>query len=414
MTDPTELLTDRLEDICFIDTETRALPGTAGTSDESVKTAGAYRYAKRSFITLITYGIGHEPIKRLAVPAFTRTDGSVCSFRWRDLPHDLHRHFIMAENGKGWFAAWNAAFDRVVLNEIPGCPGFRTEMFIDVMAQAVGSNLPAKLEGASRSIGRGGKQQDGKALIGLFSNDNAVTPQSHPVEWERFGTYAEQDTDELREVYKATRPLPRREWIEYWTSEAINERGMMVDVDFCERAAAVAAFNEKRINRDIGLLTGDAIRTVGQTAKIGEWLFDRLPSTEARDILVKEWEDEDLITGEGTEMVAVKLSVASDRLEALHAWFTQRDETMGLTDDEYELMQLLEARLYGASATPKKFQKIVDQHDDGYLKGQYSFNGAQQTGRFSSRGVQVHNLMRASLGKLEPVMLEILNDLELG
>jgi len=406
-------LTDDLADICFIDTETRAKQGTAGTSDENVTTAGAYHYAKHSFITIITYAIGHEKVKRLAIQSFKTMDGKDNLIRWRDLPQDLKQHFIRAENHTAWFAAWNAQFDRVVMNEIVGCPGFRPRMFIDVMAQAVASNLPAKLEGASRAIGRGGKQQDGKGLIGLFAKDNDVSPQTHPVEYERFGTYAEQDTDEMREVYKATRPLPLKEWQEYWVSEAINERGMMVDVEFCRRAAAVAKLNEAKINRDLRELTDGSISTVGQHAKIGEWLFDRLPSNEARDILVKQWEDDDLITDGDSEMVAVKLSVASDRLEALDAWFVHRDESTGLTDDEFELWQIMEARMFGSSATPKKFAKIVDQHVGERLMGQYSFNGAAQTGRFSSRGVQVHNLMRASLGKLEPLLLEILNSLDI-
>ena len=49
------------------------------------------------------------------------------------------------------------------------------------------------------------------------------------------------------------------------------------------------------------------------------------------------------------------------------------------------------------SKTPAKFAKMLASHVDGVLYGQYVFNGAAQTGRASSRGVQMHNLARDTL-----------------
>jgi hypothetical protein len=49
---------------------------------------------------------------------------------------------------------------------------------------------------------------------------------------------------------------------------------------------------------------------------------------------------------------------------------------------------------------------------DDRLPGQYVFNGAQQTGRFSSRGVQVHNLTRKAL-KNEAAAIEAISSIEL-
>ena len=56
--------------------------------------------------------------------------------------------------------------------------------------------------------------------------------------------------------------------------------------------------------------------------------------------------------------------------------------------------RVLEMRRYGASTTPAKFGRILDQALDATLYGSYAFNGAPQTGRYSSRGVQIHNLAR--------------------
>jgi DNA polymerase len=55
--------------------------------------------------------------------------------------------------------------------------------------------------------------------------------------------------------------------------------------------------------------------------------------------------------------------------------------------------------LYGAGASPKKFARLEAQHVDGVLRGQYRFAGAGQTGRMTSRGAQIQNLVRDVLGE---------------
>ena len=93
------------------------------------------------------------------------------------------------------------------------------------MVQAGISNLPTDLESASRYLGGEGKQEDGKKLIKLFCVDGAA-PSEHPEEWQRFLSYARQDVEAMREVYRQTRPLPREEWEQYWAFEHINRRGV--------------------------------------------------------------------------------------------------------------------------------------------------------------------------------------------
>ena len=63
----------------------------------------------------------------------------------------------------------------------------------------------------------------------------------------------------------------------------------------------------------------------------------------------------------------------------------------------HDLLRVLQIRLYGGSKTPAKFGKMLQQQVDGVLYGQYVFNGAAQTGRASSKGVQIHNLARDTL-----------------
>lgn len=384
------LLTDDINDYCFIDTETRALPHLENTDHRSsVRTAGAYLYAKNSFVTIITYAIGNNPVQLVALPHFDTR------LTWDQLPQDLQDFYLKAEAGKGWFVAWNAAFDRLALSNLRGSHDLiRPELFIDAMAQAVASNLPASLEGAAQVVTGAGKQEDGKALIAMFATPNGETPQTAPAQWERFISYAVTDTDQMRNVYLSTRPLLRREWVEYWASEAINDRGIAVDVPFVERAAAIASANTARTNAALRRLTGGDLRTVTQHVALAEWVYDRVTYAEAREILVKKYAEDD-----ENDLVPDKLSLERSRVEALIVFFEDLDARLGLTDEEWDLLQILQLRQFGASNTPQKFGKMAQQAVDGRLHGQYVWNGASQTGRFSSRGVQIHNLVNKTLGK---------------
>ena len=434
----TDQLWTSLDQLCWIDTETKALPHTRGTPDESVVDCGAYRYRRGARVTMIQHAIGDGPVTVSAFPDFDITR----KFLWipGSVPDDLLAFHRRAQRGEAWYVAWNMTFDRLMLCTIDGCE-ITPEMTIDAMAQGLASNSPGTLEGASRFVGRHGKQQDGKNLIGLFTGadgwhranalgvtdlkddgdgwvgDIGATPELNAMEWERFKSYGAQDIDELRAVFKATRPLPRREWEEYWTSERINDRGMGVDVDFCYRADMIAVANKRRLGLQLKALTGGKITAPTQRERIANWLYDNCPSPEARDALVKTWRDDDE-TDEEDALVPAKLSVAADRLDRYITYFADLDERVGLSDEEFDLLQIAEARSFGASATPAKFGKIVDHHDEGRLRGQYRFNGAQQTGRFSSVGVQIHNLIRASLtDKAHPgrevEVIDLINTLEI-
>lgn len=422
------LLSEDPNDYAVIDTETKALPFTQGTPDESVVNVGAYRYAKCAVVTVVQYAIGNGPVHVSAFKDFDPTR----RFVWQRgfMPDELIDFHERALAGKAWYVAWNSTFDRLMLNaSVKGCV-IRPDMMIDAMAQAVASNLPAKLNGASQAIGRKGKHESGTEGIRLFTSGTwtdtydakgnvlTATPQSHPEKWHDFAYgYGAQDIEETRAVFQHTRPLPRKEWEEYWVSEKINDRGIAVDVPFCDRAAALAELNSAHLNARITRLTGGTITKVTQRERIANWLYDRTPHAEARDALVKAWTADDEVTGEEDELAPSKLSIAEDRLSAYMNFYEALDEREGLTDEEFELLEIAEARMTGASATPGKFGKIVDQHDDGRLKGQYRFNGAQQTGRFSSVGVQIHNLVRASLSNKEQPereldAIDMINDLE--
>lgn len=396
-----------IEDICFVDTETRAAPGTAPL-DADVTECGTYRYfAAGAFVNVLTYAIGNGSVRDWSLD-----DGFEHRLNWHAAPLALKAFHRRVVAGEAWFAAWNAGFDRNAFSSgLQGGVAFPPEHFLDVMAQATASNLPPSLEGAATSLGLEGKQGDGRALIKLFAPADGGTPQTHPVEWARYKSYGRQDTDQLREVFRHTRPLPLEEWQEYWASERVNARGMAVDLPYVERAAAVAAADKRRTNALLKQLSGGKITTVNQHQRIADWLWNTLPYPEVREILTSESvEDPD----DENDLLVTKLSVKRDRVERLIAFLRDLDRRVGLTDIDEVGLQICELREFGASAAPLKFSTILRQHNDGLLQGQYVFNGAQQTGRFSAKGVQVHNLTRQALGDraVEAAAIEMINDLE--
>lgn len=397
-----------INNLCFVDTETRALK-SASVSDGNLKSAGTYRYAKNAFVIVSTFAIGDEPVFEVSLDRGFDGDW-LC---WDEMPRPLREFHKRVEQREAWYAAWNTGFDRNVWNEgTYDFPRLAPEQTIDIMAQAVASNLAPALEGAARGLKIAGKQSDGKALIAMFCSRDGETPQSKPVEWQRFKDYGLQDTAVLREVFRATRALPFEEWEDYWVSEAINERGVAIDVPFVERAAEVSKADIARSNALLNRWTNGQVTAVTQVAKIADWVYDRLEYTEARMLLVSAFDEEASTEDDDAGDLKVgKLSLERSRIESVLAFFN----TLGpLSERDQAIVDVLTVRQFGGSASPQKFGKMRDQHDGGRLKGQYVFNGAQQTGRYSSKGVQTHNLTRSSLGPFEAAAIEMINDLNQG
>lgn len=386
-------LTTDIEDLCFIDTETR--------STEDVKNHGAYRHTANGHVIILTYAIGMGEVQDWCVTDLDKP------LHTQDMPQDLYEFWLRAKAGKAWFVAHNAAFDRLAMSRGIDTPDdfdgplIEIEMMIDSMAQGVKSHLPADLAGAAQWTGAATqKDTDGKRLIKLFCDANRkdVSIKSHAEDWAKFVSYARDDIGALRDIYLATLPLSRVEWEEYWASERVNDRGIPFDIAFAEAAAELADLNSFKANADVKRVSNGDIQTVNQVAKMTDWVMDRLGHLpRVRDILTKEIVENEPDEN-GNDMDEVKLSLERTRIEEVILYLEALDANEGLTDEEFEALEMLEVRVYGASTTPKKFAKVLAQQEDGRLKGSYVLNGAPATGRYSSRGVQTHNLTRSTIG----------------
>jgi DNA polymerase len=259
--------------------------------------------------------------------------------------------------------------------------------------QATASGLPASLDMAARFSGAPyQKDKRGKDLINLFTLPNSeATPQSHPSEYEEFINYAVADVAAMRAVFHGTRQLALEEWKEFWASERINDQGVMIDMPLVNKAAEMAAIDQHKMGAALAQLTGSVVTTVNQVARITAWLHTVLPAT-GREMLVKREEEVDLETGEVSK--PRKDALTRDRVIRLIAYL---EDMESLTDPLAAALRVLQIRLYGGSKTPAKFNKMLTQQVCGVIRGQYVFGGASQTGRFSAKGVQIHNLARDPL-----------------
>jgi DNA polymerase len=364
-------------DILWVDFEVK--------SEVDLKAVGTTRYVAdpAASAIVLAYAIGDAPA--LAWHA----NGAILD--WDNAASDLRDAF----NRGAIMAAWNASFDAAVWNYATlGFPFLVPERVIDPMIQAGVSNLPTDLESASRALGGTGKQKDGKKLIRLFCVEGE-DPRKHPEEWQRFLAYARQDVGEMRDVYRHTRPLPLEEWRQYWAFEHVNRRGVAVDVPFVRRAAALTAEDAVAIGRRLTALTSGAATSVHQAKRIATWMHDQLTDAAMREVLMVGCPADD--DEDENEAGEPEFSLTRDRVARVLAMLEAKRANGGLIPDELQVLEAATLRLYGAGAAPKKFARLAAQQVDGMLRDQYRFAGAGQTGRVSSKGAQIQNLVRDAL-----------------
>jgi len=357
--------------------------------------AGATRYATEADAIMLAYAIGDAPAQTVTSWLLGRLPGGVLC--WSDMPPAVQEHHARVLRGEAVWAAWNSSFDKAIWNFATiDFPQLEPHHIIDVMAQATANGLAGQLAQAAKQCGTSNqKDTAGKQLIELFSKQGA-SPQAHPAEWLAFAHYAMADIDAMRGVFRRTRQLTAEEWAESWAMERVNDRGIYIDVPMVTHAAKLAAEDKVRSNAELSALTNGAITTVDQVARMVDWLRDRLPPEGQKVLLSRPQKVDD----NGVLVREAKHNLTRRKVERLLPMAIEKN----LGDD---VVRLLQIRLYGGSKTPAKFARMLEQELDGVLYGQYTFNGAPQTGRASSRGVQIHNLARDTL-KYEPEAIDAL------
>jgi len=249
------------DEVCFIDSETRSLPGQKRPAWENVTTTSTRRYAKGAYPIVITWAHGLEgPVQRWATKDISRPPTI------EELPEELRRW-------AGYFAAHNSGFDRAILD---GYFEAGVEGWLDMMAQCAASGLPFGLDMAAKACGHEGKISSGKNLIRMFCTPDGETPESKPAQWQEFLEYADMDVEAMQHVAASTLPLPRWQWEEFWASERINDRGLPMDPDVLRGGSTLATAYDEQTAERIKDITDGEMYSVRQYVKQRDWVFERV------------------------------------------------------------------------------------------------------------------------------------------
>jgi DNA polymerase bacteriophage-type len=328
-------------------------------SSIELKTSGIYRYVESlDFeILLIAYAFNGAPIEIIDLAAGERPPSEFIS-ALSDPKVKKHAH--------------NANFERQAFikygYDIP------ISQWRCSMVKAAYCGLPLSLEEASKALNLGDKSKStaGKALIKYFTMpcrptkvNGRRTRNSYlddPEKWESFKEYCKQDVEAERELSKRLRPytLPDSEKLFYILDQEINDRGIEVDLHMAKAAYDMDNECNEMLSNRMKKLTG--VENPNSPAQLKEWLSSALQKEV--NTLAKETVDP-LIEEVGP----------------------------GLVSDVLKLRKKL------AKSSTKKYLAMLNcTCEDSRARGLFQFYGANRTGRWAGRFIQMHNLPQNHLG----------------
>lgn len=241
------------------------------------------------------------------------------------------------------------------------------------MIWAATLGLPLSLKGVGAVLKLGDQKMDeGKALIKYFSVPCAPTksnggrtrnlPSDDPEKWSVFKAYNKRDVEvEMAIQQRLTNyPVPDSVWDEYHIDQVINDRGVRLDMDLVKEAIEMDTRS----------------RTELTTAMMEITELDNPNSVQQ----MKQW-----LKGNGLETDSLGKKVVSELLKAAPP----------------ELQTVLELRQQLAKSSVKKYQTMERAVcDDGRARGMFMFYGANRTGRWAGRLIQLQNLPQNHLEDL--------------
>ncbi len=262
--------------------------------------------------------------------------------------------------------AYNAIFERVCLSRWLG-KWLKPEGWLCTMVWAATLGLPFSLADVGKVLRlEEQKMTEGKALIRLFCTPNKEehrTPISGNAEkWQIFKKYNKRDveTEMAIQARLSAFPLSDSEWRNYWLDQEINDRGILVDRQLATQAISL---DEK--------LGADNLRRAQELTHLEN------PNS---PIQLKEW-----LASNGAKVD----SLSKDEVKRLI------NETSG------DVREVLMLRQRLAKSSVKKYAAMLNvMGNDGRARGLFQFYGANRTGRFSGRLIQLQNLPQNHLPDL--------------
>ena len=288
--------------------------------------------------------------------------------------------------------AFNANFERVCLSRYLRDLGVSLDPFHDnhplstecarflnpeswrcSMVWAATMGLPLSLEGVGAVLGlEKQKLTEGKDLIKYFSVPCAPTkanggrtrnhPFHAPDKWEAFKKYNIRDVETEIGIKDRLEkfPVPEAVWDEYHIDQEINDRGVRLDMDLVKEAIEMDTRSRSELTAAMKDMT--ALDNPNSVQQMKQWLSDNGLETDSL----------------GKKVVAELIKTAPT-----------------------ELQTVLELRQQLAKSSVKKYQTMERAVcDDGRARGMFAFYGANRTGRWAGRLIQLQNLPQNHLPDL--------------
>lgn len=331
-------------------------------SSVELKKSGLYKYVQSPDfeIILFAYAYDDEPVQVIDCLQGEVIPLSVLS--------DL-------QNPEVTKVAHNAAFEFYALSKF-----YRT--FLDqwrcTMVHALYCGFPGSLAGVGDAIGF---QEDkkkmgiGKALIKYFcvpcaaSKANGGRTRNYPrhnmQKWELFKSYNRQDVVTEREIYRVLcrYPVPEEEWRNWQLDQMINMGGTALDMELVEGALAISDQVRDELSGKAKNLTG--LENPNSVAQLKKWV-----------------EDNSGLEIDSLNKATVAEILAGDPAEGIKEVLKIRRELGKTSVKKYEAMETCVC-------------------EDGRVRGLLQFYGANRTGRFAGRLVQIQNLPKNFIGTLD-------------
>ena len=333
-------------------------------SSADISKSGVYRYCEAPDfeILLFAYSVDGAPVQ------------SVDLAHGEALPKEI-RAALEDPTVTKW--AFNASFERICLSRWLGLP---SGTYLDPsqwrcsMVWSAYLGLPLSLAGVGAVLKlEKQKLEAGRDLIRYFCQPCTPTkanggrtrnrPEASPEKWALFKSYNLRDVEtELAIQQKLARfPVPDFIWDEYHLDQEINDRGIRLDLSLVENAIRMDTLSREELTGRMQRLT--ILENPNSVKQLKTWLTER-----------------------GLEVE----SLGKKEVSAL------------LRDAPPELAEVLLLRRQLAKSSVRKYQAMQNcVCADGRAHGMFMFYGANRTGRFSGRLVQLQNLPQNHMPDLE-------------
>lgn len=338
----------------FIDVET--------FSSVDIKSSGAYKYIESPDfeILIIGYALDDSQVKIIDLA------------QNEEMPEEFEEALLDPECTK---VAHNAVFERLSFKRI----GYNipVKQWYCTAVKSAYCGLPLSLDGVSKALNLVDKKLDtGKALIKYFSCPCKATringmrtrnyPKHAPEKWEMYKEYNKYDVLAEREIFHRLESyvIPKIERELYVLDQNINDRGILVDIELAKSAIAVDNIYTNLLTKKAQSITG--LENPNSPTQIRKWIEQRT----------------------GNAVLSLSKEVMPDLLKDFA--------------DYPDVIEMLNIRKKLSKTSIKKYYAMLNcAMKDHRVRGTFQFYGANRTGRWAGRLLQLQNLSKNHVSHIE-------------